>query len=87
MMTRDEIVAELVKRKTPADRAVQYADVFLEYQTASENITKNGVIVTNPRTGQPMTNPYVPIRDGALKKLGRMYGVKAEFLWASGSDM
>ena len=49
---------------------------------ASENIAKNGLIVSHPRTGAPLTNPYVPIRDAALKKLGRMYSVKADFLWA-----
>lgn len=80
-MSRDEIVAELVKRKTPRDRAVMYADAFEEYRVASENIAKNGLIVSHPRTGAPMTNPYVPLRDAALKKLGRMYNVKAEFLW------
>jgi hypothetical protein len=87
MMTRDEIVAELVKRKTPADQAVQYADAFMEYQTASANIEKSGAVCSHPRTGAPMLNPYLPIRDGALKKLQNMRNVKADFLWAAGSGM
>lgn len=81
-MTRDEIIAALVARQTPLDRAVQYADVFLEYQEATANIAKNGALVAHPRTGAPVLNPYVAIRDGALKKLSHMRDVKAAFLWA-----
>jgi Phage terminase, small subunit len=79
--SRDEIVAELVKRGTAKDRAVQYADCFLEYQEASENLVKNGTIVQHPRTANPITNPYLAIRDGALRKLQGFRGIKAEFLW------
>jgi phage terminase small subunit len=80
-MTRDEVISELVDRKVKRDRAVQYADAFLEYREASENIERNGVIVAHPRTGAPMPNPYVRVRDAALKKLSGMRDVPAAFLW------
>lgn len=50
---------------------------YLEYQAASENIAKNGAIVAHPRTGAPLVNPYVAIRDGALKKLAAMPEIPA----------
>lgn len=81
MMTRDEVVAALVARKTPRDAACMYADAWLEYQTATANITDHGVVVAHPRTGAPLVNPYVAIRDGALKKLQGMRSVPAAFLW------
>ena len=80
-MSRDELIAALVERKVPRDQACQYADAFLEYQTATESIAKHGVIVSHPRTGAPLTNPYLVVRDGALKKLQNMRNVPAAFLW------
>ena len=80
-MERAEIIEALVTRRVPKDRAVIYCDAFLEYREASENISRNGVIVAHPRTGAPMTNPYVAIREAALKKLAGMRDVPAAFLW------
>lgn len=84
-ISKVEIVAELVRRGTPADRAVMYADAFLEYREATLNIEKHGVIVQHPRTANPIENPYLTIRDRAAKKLASMQtgmkSVRAEFLW------
>ena len=80
-ITHQEIVDALIERGSKRDRAVQYADAFVEYRTAQANILENGTICTNPRTGAPFTNPYVVIRDRALKRLQSIRGVKAEFLW------
>jgi phage terminase small subunit len=80
-MTRQEVIEALLAHKVKPDRATMYADAFMEYQEASENIAKNGVIVAHPRTGAPMQNPYVRIRDGALKKLSGMRDVPAAYLW------
>lgn len=77
-MTRDEVIEALVAVRVRRDRAAMYADAYLEYQAASENIAKNGVIVAHPRTGAPLVNPYVAIRDGALKKLASMSEVPAD---------
>lgn len=59
---------------------VQYADAFLEYAEASKNIGEHGAIVQHPRTSNPNQNPYLEIRDRALRKLQGMVNVKAEWL-------
>lgn len=79
--TKDEVVETLVKQGAKRDRAVQYADACLEYQEASRNIDEHGAIVSHPRTGNPIENPYLAVRDRALKKLQSMRGVNAEGLW------
>jgi hypothetical protein len=80
-LSRDDIVAALVERGAKRDRAVTYADAFLEYREASKNIEENGTIVLHPRTANPVENPYLKIRDRALKKVQSIRGVKADFLW------
>ena len=80
-LTHTELVERLVTQGCRRDIAVQYAHAFLEYQQASENIETHGVIVMHPRTANPITNPYVEIRDRALRKLQSMRTVNAEGLW------
>jgi phage terminase small subunit len=79
-MTHADIVAALIERGARRDKAVTYADAFLEYRQAQANIVENGSICTNPRNGSPFTNPYVVIRDRALKRL-QSIKVRADFLW------
>lgn len=83
-MTKNEIVA-LLAEKNPdrLDQCVQYADAFLEYVEATDNIESNGTIVQHPRTMNPIVNPYTAIRDKALKKLQTFYQVDAVGLWES----
>ncbi len=80
-MTKAEIVAALVERGESKARATLYADAFIEYREASTNIAEHGVIVSHPRTANPIENPYLAIRDRAAKKLDGMRKVKADFLW------
>lgn len=82
LKTREEVIAVLLKNGCKSvDRATIYADVYLEYQTATANIAEYGLIVKHPRTGNPIENPYLSIRDGAEKKLSRMQNIKADGLW------
>lgn len=81
LITRDEVVDALVERGVPRDRAVQYADSFVQYQAASVNIAEYGSIIRNPRTGQAVPNPYLKVREGALKALRSMQDIDAAFLW------
>ena len=81
-MTRDEIIKKLLAAGNKLTYASMYADVFLEYAKATENIAAFGLIVNHPRTGNPIDNPYLKIRDKALKKLGGLRFVNAESLWA-----
>jgi len=80
-MTKQEIVAILEGNGNRKDLCVQYADAYLEYQEATENIGRNGLIVQHPRTTNPIDNPYMAVRDRALKKLRELRGVKSEGLW------
>jgi phage terminase small subunit len=80
-MTREQIVAALMERGAPKDRATIYADAFLEYREATQNIQEHGVIVQHPRTANPIENPYLAIRDRAAAKLAAMRKIKADFLW------
>jgi len=79
---RTEIIRRLVKAGAAIDSATMYADAFLEYREASDNINEYGVIVQHPRTGNPVPNPYLEVRNGALRKLRILKHVKADFLWA-----
>jgi hypothetical protein len=80
-MTRADVIAHLVAAGARRDVATQYADCFLEYQEASKNITEHGAIVQHPRTANPIENPYLVVRDRALKKLQVMRGVDSAGLW------
>ena len=80
-LTRDQVVGLLVQAGNPADRAIQYADAYLEYREASANLAEFGAVVSHPRTGNPVENPYLKVRDGALRKLSRMRDVVAFHVW------
>jgi phage terminase small subunit len=81
VMDRAAIIAGLEAKGTRRDLAAQYADAFVEYREASENIQREGAMVLHPRTANPIENPYLVIRDRALKKLQTMRKVRAEWLW------
>jgi phage terminase small subunit len=82
-ITRDEVIKILVKNnaKLNMDLLCQYADAYLEYKEASINIEENGLIVKHPRTMNPIENPYMPVRDRALKKLRQFSRVNSTGLW------
>ena len=70
---RDLIQAENPKART--DDVEMYAQQFMTYLEAAENIAINGTICAHPRTAQPMENPYVKIRTGAanaMQKIARL---------------
>ena len=77
---RAEVIERLVAQKVRRDLAAMYTDAWLEYQEASAQIAEHGLVV-HPKTGEPVVNPYVALRDGALRKLEGMRNIKAEGLW------
>lgn len=80
-LDKADIVRQLIEHKVRIDLANQYADVFLEYIGATRNIDEYGVIIKHPRTGNPIKNPYLEIRDAALKKLQGMRSIRADYIW------
>ncbi len=83
-MNRDEVLTVL-RRDNPgarADEIAMYADCFLDYQEAQENITKNGNIVAHPRTGSPIENPYIKVKASAMNQLRKITRLrKVGALW------
>jgi phage terminase small subunit len=83
-MNRDEVLT-ILRRDNPqasGDIVAMYADCFLDYREAADNITKNGNIVLHPRTGSPIENPYIKVKAASmnqLRKMGRLKNVGA--LW------
>jgi hypothetical protein len=80
---RDRVVARLVREGASVGDAIQFADLWLQYSEASENIVKNGTIVQHPRTLNPITNPYVAHRDSARAGMRRLSWIEAGWLRAS----
>lgn len=81
--TRTEIIALLTDSRTRPEKAALYADAYLEYRLAQDNITRDGPIVADPRTGAPIPNPYIPVRDKAFSRLEHLHkaGVRPIGLW------
>lgn len=53
-----------------------YADCFVDYREAQDNITKNGNVVAHPRTGTPIDNPYIKVKAAAMANLRKLTRVK-----------
>lgn len=53
---------------SPMDLAI-YVDATAQYQAAQANIDTHGSIVIHPRTGAPIENPYLAVRDRAARVL------------------
>ena len=68
-MTKLEIINKLIGEKVTYDIASQYANALVEYHEASDNIDNIGTIVSHPRTGNIITNPYLEIRTSSEKRL------------------
>lgn len=84
-MTRDQVVAILRcdnPRGRPDDIAM-YADCFMDYREAQDNIAANGTIVAHPRTGQPIENPYIKVKANAMNQLRKITTLRhVAALWA-----
>lgn len=72
--------ARSIKR---AQRCVESFKTAAEYTAAQANIEANGAIVADPRTGSPIQNPYLVVRDKAFARLENLHkaGVRAPGLW------
>lgn len=64
---REKLVAANPYAKV--EKIERYLDAYAEYQVAQANIAEHGSIVMHPRTGAPIPNPYLPIRDKAARAM------------------
>lgn len=62
------LLSEQNEDAPPADIAM-YADAYMDYQEAVENIRENGNIVFHPRTGAPIDNPYAAVKKRAIDQM------------------
>jgi len=81
--SRAEAIAALRAAGVSADVAELYADAWVEWREAVDNIAANGSIVAHPRSGAPIENPYLKVRDRAFDRLERMrrWRVPVAVLW------
>ena len=83
-MTKNEVIEHLRSTNPRASLAemTMYADAYIDYRTAQTNVDEHGPIVLHPRTGAPIENPYLVIRDRARVALGKSR-LRADSLWIS----
>jgi len=80
---KEEVLAtlhELNPNRVP--EVAIYVDAFLDYREAQANIDLYGSVTFHPRTGAPIDNPYLRIRDRAAACLGKSR-LKTGALWLS----
>jgi phage terminase small subunit len=86
-MTKDEVLA-ILRRDNPKSRQqdlVLYADIFVQYREAADNVEKNGSVCAHPRTGAPMPNPFAAVQSRCLADLGRIKSrLNTDALWRRG---
>ena len=80
-MTRKDAAEILVNNGVTESISALYADAYVEWKEAIENIEKNGSIVSNPRSGVPMENPYLKVRDKAFERLRTLKNIDSSGLW------
>jgi P27 family predicted phage terminase small subunit len=70
---KDELISRFGNKKNMVQI---YCDACDMYNEAQENIKRNGSIVSHPRTGAPMENPYLKVRTQAsmvIEKIGKNF--------------
>jgi len=82
-ISKEQILAVLNRLNPDAKSSdiVIYTDAFLEYRAAQSNISEHGSVVFHPRTGSPIDNPYVKVRDRASELLRKMRRIECDELW------
>jgi phage terminase small subunit len=83
-MTKTEVVAVL-KQDNPREqemRLAMFADLYVEYRKAVANIAEHGSIVSHPRTNEPITNPFLAVRDKAMATLLKLRMKTPAEMWA-----
>ena len=69
-------------RAAPEGKLRIYADAFTDYALAQKNIDENGAVCAHPKTGSPIDNPYLKVRDRAAKALqDKNVRLKTDALW------
>jgi len=71
-----EVDLELIlSEDNPRTRAVDirvFADALRTYSEAASNVLRNGAIVSHPRTGAPIENPYLKVQQSTGRTLTQL---------------
>ena len=63
-----------------------FASEFVLFAKSAANIKKFGAIVQHPKTGAPMDNPYLAVRDKSQARLAKMAGLESAKVWELYND-
>lgn len=82
-MTPDKALAILRDENPKAHESLLriVAGLFVEYTVADANIAQFGPVVTHPKTGAPVVNPYSSVRERASKALLEHRRLEVGALW------
>lgn len=75
-----DVFAEL-RKDNPSKRSIElkvFADALSVYEEAARNVRANGAIVSHPRTGAPIENPYLKIQAAKGAVLAKMTAIKSD---------
>lgn len=83
-MTKAQVVEVLLRANSHADRSqvAMYADLFIDYRIAQRNIDANGTVCMHPKTGAPIVNPFLAVRDSTMARLLR-FDLETGGLWGT----
>jgi phage terminase small subunit len=75
-----DIIQELISDNPEVKLSIIYiyADNLKIYEEASENIRRNGAIVSHPRTGAPFENPYMKIAEKTALIIRKFGSIKSD---------
>lgn len=76
-------VLKILARNNPRvgqDKIRMYADAYMDYVEAQTNISTNGAMVAHPKTGAPIENPYLKIRERMAAQLAK-FKLDTRGLW------
>jgi len=65
--------------KIAADVLGIYRDALASYVEAAENIAKNGAVTGHPKTGAPIENPYLAVREQSQRVITKFHRENPEF--------
>lgn len=66
------VILQMDNPKIDRGTLQQYVDQFAAYIEAQDNISRIGTVAAHPRTGAPIENPYLKVRDNAARMLQKM---------------
>jgi phage terminase small subunit len=57
--------------RAPEDALRAYASALRDYVAAERNVAEHGAIVFHPRTGAPVENPFLTVRERCAATMSR----------------